>query len=141
MEPISFNEIEVFKGKTLSDVFKDIYKNTKDKDSQINTLIQQLSPLITNISDAIQLIPLIKDYLETGVKNNEHLVKMAAVIQRAMNTKSPNSMTGDSDDYIIPQHEKDELLKQAAELKKSSEEITSINLTNPPIINNVSGSA
>ena len=129
-----FNEIELFKGKSLADVFKDIYKNTKDKDSQINTLIQQLSPLVQSISDAIQVIPLIRDYLETGVKNNEHLVKMAAVVQRSMAAKTSGGQ-GDNDDFIIPEHELEELKKNIKGIQNSSDNLV-IDLTQ----SNITGS-
>ena len=39
-------------------------------------------PLIENIGDATLLVPMIKEYMEIGVKNDEHLIKLATVIQR-----------------------------------------------------------
>lgn len=84
----------IFDGKTSSDVFKEIYNNSKKKDKQINSLIAELKPLIQNIGDAPVVVPLIKEYLEVSVKNDEHLIKMMAVIQRLNNNLSNNS--GDS---------------------------------------------
>ena len=75
-------EFELFKGTTFSDLMKDIYHNSKKKDRQINTLIQELQPLIKNIGDETVIGPLIKEYLDVSVKNDEHLVKLAAVVQR-----------------------------------------------------------
>ena len=75
-------DAEIFGNKKFSDLLKDIYENQKKKDRQINLLIADLKPLITNISDAALLVPVIKDYMEVSVKNDEHLVKLAAVIQR-----------------------------------------------------------
>mgnify|MGYP003650776239 CR=1 FL=1 len=72
----------LFDGKTSADVFKEIYNNSKKKDKQISALIAELKPLIQHIGDAPVVVPLIKDYLEIGVKNDEHLIKMMAVIQR-----------------------------------------------------------
>ena len=84
----------IFDGKTSSDVFKEIYNNSKKKDKQINSLIAELKPLIQNIGDAPVVVPLIKEYLEIGVKNDEHLIKMMAVIQRLNNNAASNG--GDS---------------------------------------------
>jgi hypothetical protein len=84
----------IFEGKTSSDVFKEIYSNSKKKDKQINSLIAELKPLIQNIGDAPVVVPLIKEYLEIGVKNDEHLIKMMAVIQRINNNAA--SSGGDS---------------------------------------------
>ena len=93
----------LFDGKTSADVFKEIYNNSKKKDKQINSLIAELKPLIQNIGDAPVVVPLIKDYLEIGVKNDEHLIKMMAVIQRLNN----NAASGGGDSLLT-----DEELKQ-----------------------------
>lgn len=77
---------EIFKGKTISDVFKDIYENSKKKDKQISSLIAELRPLVNDLSDATVIVPLIKDYLDVGVKNDDMLVKMASVFQRLQNS-------------------------------------------------------
>ena len=78
----------IFEGKTSSDIFKEIYNNSKKKDKQVNSLIAELKPLIQNIGDAPVVVPLIKEYLEIGVKNDEHLIKMMAVIQRINNNSN-----------------------------------------------------
>jgi hypothetical protein len=84
----------VFEGKTVSDLFKEIYGNSKKKDKQINTLISELKPLIQDIGDAPVVVPLIKEYLEIGVKNDEHIIKLTAIVQRMMNNAASNG--GDS---------------------------------------------
>ena len=101
----------IFEGKTSSDVFKEIYNNSKKKDKQINSLIAELKPLIQNIGDAPVVVPLIKEYLEVSVKNDEHLIKMMAVIQRLQN----NSNSGNGDSLLT-----DEELKQ---LQQIAEEV------------------
>ena len=73
---------EIFKGKTLSDLFGEIYDNSKETKTQVKGLIGELKPLIENIGDATLLVPMIKEYMEIGVKNDEHLIKLAQVIQR-----------------------------------------------------------
>ena len=101
----------LFDGKTSADVFKEIYTNSKKNDKQVNSLIAELKPLIQNIGDAPVVVPLIKEYLEIGVKNDEHLIKMMAVIQRITN----NSATGGGDSLLT-----DEELKQ---LQQIAEEV------------------
>jgi len=73
---------EIFKGKTLSDLFSEIYDNSKETKGQVKGLIGELKPLIENIGDATLIVPMIKEYMEIGVKNDEHLIKLATVIQR-----------------------------------------------------------
>ena len=105
--------IELFKGKSFSDLLKDIYSNSQKKDRQINVLISELRPLIKNIGDATVIVPLIKEYLEVGVKNDEHLVKLAAVVQRLISTNNK----------VLSDEEKRQLLEELDSLDVSNNEI------------------
>ncbi len=109
----------LFDGKTSADVFKEIYNNSKKKDKQVNSLIAELKPLIQNIGDAPVVVPLIKEYLEIGVKNDEHLIKMMAVIQR-MN----NSTTSGGGDSLLTDDELKQLQQIAEEVAKNEQEPT-----------------
>ena len=108
-------DIEIFKGKSFSDLIKYIYSNSSKKDRQINMLIGELRPLIKNIGDATVIVPLIKEYLEVGVKNDEHLVKLAAVVQRLVSASTRvQSDTGQS--WILSEEEKKQLLGELDEI-------------------------
>ena len=104
------DEFELFKGTSFSDLMKDIYHNSKKKDRQINTLIQELQPLVKNVGDATVIVPLIKDYLEVSVKNDDALVKLAAVVQRLM---SATSKDDDGNEYGLTDDERKRLLEEA----------------------------
>ena len=106
------DEFELFKGTSFSDLMKDIYHNSKKKDRQINTLIHELQPLIKNIGDATVIVPLIKEYLDVSVKNDEHLVKLAAVVQRLVSASGKGS---DDSEYGMSDEEKQRLLETAQE--------------------------
>ena len=118
------DQFELFKGTTFSDLMKDIYHNSKKKDRQINTLIQELQPLIKNIGDATIIVPLIKEYLDVSVKNDEHLVKLAAVVQRLVGATNKDS----GDEFGMSEEEKARLLQTAQEeldaIHKEQDEIT-----------------
>jgi len=101
-------EFELFKGTSFSDLMKDIYHNSKKKDRQINTLIHELQPLIKNIGDATIIVPLIKEYLDVSVKNDEALVKLAAIVQRLV-----GSATSSGDEFGMSEEEKQRLLETA----------------------------
>jgi hypothetical protein len=101
----------IFKNKKFSDVLEEIYNNQKKKDQQVTALISELKPLISDIGDATLVVPLIKEYMEISVKNDDILIKMAALAQRAMATvTSDGSLT-------ISDEEKDQLLAAMNELK------------------------
>ena len=92
-------EHKVFGKKKFSDILSEIYNNQKKKEAQISALIQELKPLINDIGDATLIVPLIKEYMDLGIKNDEQLIKMATIIQRALNSKdSENESFGLSDD-------------------------------------------
>ena len=101
----------VFGKKKFSDILEEIYDNQKKKDKQINALINELKPMIEEIGDATLLVPLIKEYLEMGIKNDDLLIKMAALAQRAMNSESTDAGLGISDE------EKQQLLDEINKFK------------------------
>jgi hypothetical protein len=78
------NDYEIFEGKTLSDVFKDIYDNSKTNKQQLEVLMKEVVGFIKDGDTAVQIIPMLKEYLEINVKNDEQLVKLATVVQRIM---------------------------------------------------------
>jgi tellurite resistance protein len=100
---------ELFKGTTFADLMSDVYHNSKKKDRQINQLIAQLQPLIKNASDATIIVPLIKEYLDVAVKNDDHLVKLTAIVQRYISTKQTIS----GSDGLLSDEEKQQLLRVA----------------------------
>jgi len=106
------NTDEIFKGKTFSGLMKDIYENSKKKEAQINELIKQLQPMIKNMGDATILVPIIKEYLEVAVKNDEHLIKMAAIVQRAF-SRTDDTSSG----VILTEEEKKQLLEAVADVE------------------------
>jgi len=101
----------IFKNKKFSDVLEEIYNNQKKKDQQVTALINELKPLISDIGDATLVVPLIKEYMEISVKNDDILIKMAALAQRAMATVSTDGSLTISDE------EKEQLLSAMSELK------------------------
>ena len=102
-------ESVVFGNKKFSDILSEIYDNQKKKEKQISVLIDELKPLIDDIGDATLVVPLIKEYLELGVKNDEQLIKMATIIQRCI--ANDNNGGGESN-YLISDEEKTQLLNK-----------------------------
>ena len=99
----------VFGKKKFSDILSEIYDNQTEKKQQISGLISELKPLISDIGDATLIVPLIKEYLEIGVRNDEQLIRMATIVQRVVNNSNNEDSLG------ISEAEKEELL---AELDK-----------------------
>lgn len=106
-------DTKIFGNKTVSDVLKEIYDNSKSKAKQVNALIGELKPLVENVGDATLVVPLIKDYLDVGVKNDEHLIKMIALVQRF------DGGGKDSESNFFNPEELAKLMEQSEELGKS----------------------
>ena len=87
-------DFEVFEGKSLSDVFKDIYDNSKRNKEQLEVLMKEVVGFIKDGDTAVQIIPMLKEYLEINVKNDEQLVKLATIVQRLATA----AKQGDSDE-------------------------------------------
>ena len=109
---------DIFKGKSFADIAKDLYGASKKKESQINLLISELKPFVKNIGDATIIVPLIKDYLEVSVKNDDQLAKLLAVIQRLIGSGAP----GESD-FGISEEEKKQLLEELNAIEKGNSNI------------------
>jgi hypothetical protein len=89
----NFDDVSVFDGMSLSDLFKKIHKNNKDIDKQIGEFIDVMKPMATsNAGSAVMLMPTVKDLIDVNVKNNEQLIKMAAIAQRAATVNSNAGM-------------------------------------------------
>jgi hypothetical protein len=99
------------KNKSFGDLLGEIYDNAKKKEKQINDLIKELQPMIKEPGDAMLLVPLLKEYLELGIKNDEHLIKMAGIIQKSIDNKE------DKNDDALSAEEIEQLYNAAKKLE------------------------
>jgi len=102
----------VFGKKKFSDILKEIYDNQKKKETQISSLIGELKPLINDLGDATLVVPLIKEYMELGIKNDEQLVKMATIVQRTL-----ASNKSEEEGFGMTEDEKRQLLTEIEKFK------------------------
>lgn len=121
---MSGTDFELFNGTTFSDLMRDVYHNSKKKSRQIDRLIQELQPLVKNVGDATVIVPLIKDYLEVSVKNDDALVKLASVVQRLLTSGNKEEGGGE---FGLSDEERARLLEEAEEeikqIKETQEEV------------------
>ena len=119
MDPL--NQI-LFDDKSFSDLLKEIHKNQSKKSKQLASLIAELRPLITSLGDATVVVPLIKEYMEVSVKNDDQLIKMAAIVQRL---STGTTSTGDGG--MLTEEEIQQLQDVAEEISKSVEKPKQLN--------------
>ncbi len=97
----------IFGDKKFSNILEEIHKNSADKRVQIDLLISELTGYIQTAGDVVQIVPLISQYLEVAVKNDEQLVKLATLIQRLMSVE----VKGSEQSTLLTEQEKEQLLK------------------------------
>jgi|TARA_B100001758_G_scaffold124961_1_gene107558 hypothetical protein len=118
-------DYELFEGKSLSSLFEDIYNNSKHNKHQLEVLVKEVTSFIKDGDMAIQLIPMIKEYLEINVKNDEQLVKLATVVQRLIAAESKG---GSESEFGLSEKEKTQLLTSiddvVVDLQKKSDSLT-----------------
>ena len=118
------NDYEIFEGKSLSGLFKDIYENTKTNKTQLEVLMKEVVGFIKDGDTAVQIIPMLKEYLEINVKNDDQLVKVAAIVQRIIAAESKGCS---EEEFGLSDAEKEQLLgaieDAATDLQSHSDEI------------------
>ena len=113
MDPL--NQI-LFDNKSFSDLLKEIHSNQNKKKKQLASLIAELRPLVQTLGDATVVVPLIKEYMEISVKNDDQLIKMAAIVQRLSTSTSSNGDGG-----LLTEEEMNQLMDVAEEISKTVE--------------------
>ena len=104
-------EFELFPGKNLGGLFKDIYDNQQTKKLRISELIAEMKKLIRHSGDMAVMAPIIRDLIDSSIKNDDSLVKMAAIVQRIIGA----SQKAEGDVGFLSDDEKEQLLQQLEE--------------------------
>jgi|TARA_B100001971_G_C17786131_1_gene332170 uncharacterized FlaG/YvyC family protein len=112
-------EFEIFEGKSLSSLFRDIYDNSKRNKEQLEILIKELGKFIKDGNSAVQLIPMIKEYLDINVKNDDQLVKLAGIVQKLI---AAEQRAGSDDEFGLSDNEKEQLMRGLGETVKDLQE-------------------
>lgn len=107
---------EIYKGRTFASLCKDIVKNSENKKDQIDVLISELRTLIKTVNDAVIIVPLIKDYYDVGIKNDEQLVKLAAIVQKLV---AKGEASGEGTAMILSEDERKQLMEDVISISKS----------------------
>ena len=117
-------DYKIFKNTSLADLFEKIDNNSKRNKIQIESLIQELMTFIKDPNSAIQLFPMISDYMEANIRNDELLVKLAAVVQRVMQTEAK----GEGGEFSLSEEEKEQILnkieKETTNIQKDLDDIS-----------------
>lgn len=113
----------IFDGKSLNDILSDVYNISKENRTDIRDMIKNISDLVKTATDASILAPIIAQYLEISVKNDDQLVKIANILQKVIASENKSVSSGNLADFLTDD-EREYLLKSAThELQAGSIEI------------------
>ena len=104
-------DFEIYEGKSFASLCKNIVENSEEKKTQLDILIQDLKEMIKTLPDAVQIVPLLKEYFDVGIRNDEQLVKLAAIVQRLIMSQ----LNPDEGGQGLSEDEKKQLLTIAEE--------------------------
>lgn len=106
-------EFELFPGKSLSGLFQDIYNNQNNKKRHISEVIAEMRKLIKKADDVEVIGPIIKDLIDTSVKNDDLLVKLATVAQRIL----VSTQKSEGDTGYLTEQERKQLLSEIDDIQ------------------------
>ena len=103
---------------TFEDLLRKIYENAEAKQYHLLQTAETLRPMIQEggIQSAVLLLPHLTGLQSVSVKNDEQLVKMAAIVARGKN-KSNDEV--DIDAYGLTEDMRKELMTRAKEVAKT----------------------
>ena len=99
--------------------------NTEKNKKQLEVLMPEVVGFIQDGDTAVQIIPMLKEYLEINVKNDDQLVKVAAIVQRMIANEGKG---GSTEEFGLSDAEKEQLMNAvedvANDVQKHSDNIS-----------------
>jgi len=114
-------EKEIFPGKTIADLVKEVYDRQHGQDSIIKSKIVEISEMIESPGDAIVLMPQIKGLIDSSLKNDESLVKLLGLFQKAAQAAQKES---ESSDYLLSEKDLEQLMRDVNTNSSTTKQIT-----------------
>lgn len=109
---------ELFKGITLSNLIEDGYIGYKKKDRLIQASIDAINKIVSehddNMDIKIGLTMPLKNFIDSGIKNDDQLIKLASIAQRQLALEMKNLSQEKNNEMFLPDEEI-EFLKRIAE--------------------------
>ena len=115
-------DFDLFPGKNLSGLFEDIYTNQITKKKNISELIAEMRKTIRHAGDMAVVGPILKDLIDSSVRNDDQLIKLATIAQRIMLANQKN----DGEEGFLSAAEREQLLAEIEEVQEEVERIDSI---------------
>lgn len=102
---------------TFEELLKKIYENSEAKQRSIENTVAHVGPMVRSVQDAVTLLPYLTDLQNASIKNDDALVKMAAIVSRGISKQKNPKFELNDDALGISADERKELMRQAEELR------------------------
>jgi hypothetical protein len=108
----------VFNGKNLEDLVKEVYDNHKNQDQMIKAEITRLASMISNPGDAVVIIPMLKGLMDSSLKNDETILKLVNVFQKAAEGSKKDDADGGN---LLTERDVQQLFEEITVIKAPKE--------------------
>ncbi len=99
---------------TGSGQVEEVYNKHKNQDSTIKQEIMRLADMIETPGDAIVIVPLLKGFMDSSLKNDEVLMKLLALFQKA----SAEAKKGEAEDSgVLTEKDIAQLFSEVSNIK------------------------
>lgn len=100
---------------TYEDLLRRIYENAQAKQVHLLQTSEIVKPMIQNIQDAVMLLPMLTGLQSVSVKNDEQLVKLAAIVTRK-NKNTGKDSEEDLEAFGITAEMRKEIMEEAQKM-------------------------
>lgn len=107
---------KVFKDKTVSELVEEVYHKHKEQDSFIKQEIGRLVGMIESPGDAIVIVPLLKEFVNSSLKNDEVLMKILALFNKA----EEKAKAAGQDSGVLTEKDIEQLFNEVTDYKIKS---------------------
>lgn len=118
-------DFEVADGKTFRDLCKEIITRSQSKKDQLDTLVSDVRNHIKSANDVHMYLPRVKELIDTGIKNDEQLIKLTAILQKLQSTQLE---TSGGVDGMLTEEEKEQLKAAATEITEVKKAVESVEI-------------
>lgn len=111
----------IYGQKTLQDLLHDVDSLAVDRRVRIIALIDSLRGFMRSPEEAALFAPMIKDYFDVWIKNDEQLIKVGTIVQRIISADAyQGGGTGGIGDFLTDEEKKKLMSEAVAEIKSDA---------------------
>lgn len=114
----------LFKKVSFADLMEHVYKSSKRKDKKLEMMLNTVSGMVNNVQDAAVLLPIFSEIFNSGVKNDDMVVKLAAIVQRYLAVENKGGdIENAGGSYFISQEDKAKIMQEVESYNSETKDL------------------